>query len=1468
MNTFTDKIKDTEYIYSSYTKWGLKRYTCDIAYFTEESLDDLYYVICSILETNDGIYDKRSLGILLGFCMVTDNSQGLYYDVAEVRMFEDILRKIEDEHLIIINNNDVILTNLGSISIKEQKHYHFFKGTQAIYEHSMLKSDTPTALLMFPFYSDMGIYTVPNAISQIWPEDDFMEEIIYSHTSQLTKRLELQSKKIEHIYSASIQDYFDIETKNVFVRLYKENGEYILVITNGDSVSEKATELICNSYNEIRRENIVLKCLFQKLWDDKTSVFSYETLEPYFELVDYEELTKDSRTVWNDCKLLEIITKQANQTCWRNITRNCDVNVICHNIDDFKEKIDWTIFSGRVDDDFLVDNFLLYPWDIETISSDPFRKDSVIENLILQKKKTTDDWDWNVLGNRLSEKFVLDNIDVVGVDLSKFTNDTEGIYQSILQNPEKQWDWIKIEREFSLQFICDNIQVLGKYLLFTDLFDRVFTDYKWSVTFLSNKDFENAIIAACGDGETLSSAILNDKHYLWSKDIIDLLLKTRLISWGTTQYMVGFECNPFIEWEKDFFNEYSSCIVTDEGYKHVSQQIIDISIIVENPDYNWDWNILSANERIINDINVFSKLGYKINWSILFEHSPNIELLQATKDIDLMIADDDAAWTSFSRIADINYIISKYNEGNFSWDWAALTERMFNNHSLKIENLGNKMFIDKWDWAFLSANLPIEFVYSNIDNFKNYWNWNILFPRILNKGNKFDYNFLDTLAISLTNISGTDKCNQAWSALTSQYSFNELKRLIKDTVRKRAYWWDMNYFCLHPDFNIKRDLDECRDIIDWDILSSSESLEANFKFNPKLKIKPKAWYDEVRALLSDSRNKWNFKALSHFESLYNQRWFVSHFREKIDWLFVSQKSILFAEKDKQKLNELIEAFKRNIVFNELSKRNDVDIEQIIKINPYADYDYNALIKNGVVKATLKLVEVNPYYNWDWSIVSSTNTFVPTAKFLLDHLNENLNWLALSKQDNQSAWGDVKLIETICLNKTVYQSVDWFALSTNLYFPISDDILNNAPTSELNWKVISGRKTIIPLMENFIDFIDWKILSKSKHLFITQDTLERYKDKLDWSTVCHRDDFSFTNEIVERFSDYIDWDLASSSLTIKFSLSFVEKFKDNWNWPVLVKNKAFHNNVDVTNLSFVKQTNVIEFIKHFPCQPKAYHFTHMSNAVKIIKSMKLQSRDYADGKFSNSAGSNVYRTNKAHRFARFYFAPKSPTQFYNECLGKDKDDRYYHKAFNLGLPKCPMPVFFIFDVEELLMTIPDKCYYSNGNMQKDSVSYFKVVEEPNVIKAREIFINSMDTFNERQQEFLVDGELDFSKLKKVRIVCYDNYQARLLKQALRDSPWLDNIVVDSVVFEQKNKELYFNDLNDNIRIHTDYVNDFEFRVSYVDKIPSINNKNDVIRQRDNNIYVSDSLDIKKDTAFEVYFEVKEPRIGSWLIYKNK
>ena len=193
----TDKIESSIFVYSTSTKWGLKKYTCDVSYFTVEPLDDLYEVICSILATNNGFYDKRSLGVLLGFSMMNqkeDGGQDMYFDIGEVRIFEDILQKVESEHLIKVVDRDIILTELGRISLEEKKHFKFFMGTKFLYEHQKLKSDLPTALLMFPFYKDMGIYSDLVEKKQIWPEDELIDSIIHYQTNPLLKRLEYQSK--------------------------------------------------------------------------------------------------------------------------------------------------------------------------------------------------------------------------------------------------------------------------------------------------------------------------------------------------------------------------------------------------------------------------------------------------------------------------------------------------------------------------------------------------------------------------------------------------------------------------------------------------------------------------------------------------------------------------------------------------------------------------------------------------------------------------------------------------------------------------------------------------------------------------------------------------------------------------------------------------------------------------------------------------------------------------------------------------------------------------------------------------------------------------------------------------------------------------------------------------------------------------------------------------------------------------
>lgn len=1473
-NILTNKINSSEYVYSANTKWGLKKYVCDVAYFTGDPLDDLYFVICSILNsTENKSYDKRSLGLLLGFSVINQDlgDYRTYYDTAELKMYEDILAKVEGEHLIRIVDRDIYLTRLGQVSLKEGKHYQFFSGTQDVYEHSMIKSKMPMALLMFPFFKDMGISTSVKTNKQIWPEDEDIKDIIYFKNDQLKKRLELHSKEKLNIYYAELEEYYDIETIKVPIKLFKHEEEYIPAVMNGNNIAVRATEVLYEELNSIRRENIVLECLFQKLWDDRSSILNFHSLEPYFELVDYEELTKDSRTVWADSKLFKVIIERATATCWRNISRHCDIAVLRDVIDEHVDTLDWPILSERIDDSYLIDTFLMYPWDLEVLSVDFNRKVEVIEKLILLQKQTVEDWNWEELGTRLSRDFVLSHLDLVKVNLASYTNDSDDVRMAILRYSDKRWDWDKIESEFCLEFIYNNIAVLGSHLGLTKLFDRVFTDSEWGPKFACNPRFETIISEASKDDGSLSSAIFNDKDYIWTTDIIELFLNNGLLCWNSSPYMKGFECNTHLVWTKDFFDNYASNIQTAEGRQYVSSKISDVEILIDSEDYPWDWDAISSNKHLLSERVLFSKFGSKLNWKLVFANQTDASFIQSIDDIKSMIGEDKEAWTAFSSLASIDYVVSKYKDLQFPWDWTVLTERMF--HRLKLENLGNALFVDKWDWTYLSEHVSTEFLSDNLEKYSKYWNWEVLLPRILNTENRFDYNFLDELAVVLTNIPGKEQCQAAWTALTKQYSFKELKKVIKDTVRKRTYWWDVDYFCQHREFHVFRDLEECRNIVDWNTLSSSTSVDNSFKYNPKMGIKEKAWRDEVRKVLSDDRNRWNYKLLSHFESLRDERWFISQYKDKIDWDYISQSSKVFCVGDKQQLNEIIEAFKKYINFKVMSERNDVDIEQIIKIVPKAEFDYNKLIENGVIKATIQLVEEKADYSWDWKLItSSTKTFYPTAKFLRSHIKcEDINWEMLSEQDNPKAWSDEQLIIAVASDDSICNRIDWYAISSLKDFPLTNEVLEVIPVKEINWKALSSRKSIVPFIDVYAKYIDWTILSNNRNVDLLDiEFLTKYKEYIDWSIICKKENFKYNNTILGLFAEYIDWDLASDSKDIKFSRELVDRYKDKWNWPVLVRNKAFNNTVDVSDMPYVKQLNIVEFISQFPRKPKAYHFTHMDNAVKIIRAMKLQSRNYAEGNFSNSAGSNVHRTSKAHRFARFYFVPKSPTQFYNECLGKDIEDRkYYGRAFNLGLPKCPLPVFFVFDIEELLSVFPDSCYYSNGNMQKDSSRCFKVIEEPNRIKAREIYINSFDTFDERQQEFLIDGELDFSKLKKVQICCYDEFQAEMLRKELKGTKWENIVSCGQGLYERSNKELYFSETSDTISIRTDYKSPYELKVSYSgEQAPSIVNKCDVIRQRGKNIYVASSIEIKKDAPFEVYFEVNSPRIGSWLVYKNK
>ena len=148
-------------------------------------------------------------------------------------------------------------------------------------------------------------------------------------------------------------------------------------------------------------------------------------------------------------------------------------------------------------------------------------------------------------------------------------------------------------------------------------------------------------------------------------------------------------------------------------------------------------------------------------------------------------------------------------------------------------------------------------------------------------------------------------------------------------------------------------------------------------------------------------------------------------------------------------------------------RDDVDIAQIIRIYPEGDYDYNSLLDRQVLTATMALVESKPDYKWDWQMLTSQSGFIPSAKFIYDHINDNLNWFALSQQDNQDVWGDEKLIFSLAKQSIISAEIDWMKVSSHGYFPITESVLESVPLNKLNWKILSSRKAVVQYPANVV-----------------------------------------------------------------------------------------------------------------------------------------------------------------------------------------------------------------------------------------------------------------------------------------------------------------------------------------------------------------------------------------------------------------
>lgn len=110
----------------------------------------------------------------------------------------------------------------------------------------------------------------------------------------------------------------------------------------------------------------------------------------------------------------------------------------------------------------------------------------------------------------------------------------------------------------------------------------------------------------------------------------------------------------------------------------------------------------------------------------------------------------------------------------------------------------------------------------------------------------------------------------------------------------------------------------------------------------------------------------------------------------------------------------------------------------------------------------------------------------------------------------------------------------------------------------------------------------------------------------------------------------------------------------------------------------------------------FHHAPLENAVSILNSGQLLSRNDSDRlRVRDVAAPGVIDTShRAHRFVRFYFRPRTPTQYHIEGIRKPGECKYG------DVSHAPVLIMLVFDARDVLCA--EETCFSSSNMQKGEI----------------------------------------------------------------------------------------------------------------------------------------------------------------------
>lgn len=1531
-------MNNSELIYSSFKiDWTVKLVPYKINYRKAFTTSDVDEIFCSIINAKGGKISKLALGCLLGFNLIDNIEEGQYKDIGEINLYDKYLSELIDYKLLIVDYDDVILTNDGKESLISKLKYKYYSSRAALYSNIEVSDKGE----LFPFRDVFNLTCSVESLSTIHDSIDINDINISSELNfQLFNN---------NIYNGEILNVYDVCDSGTYSKfelvcnlIEKEEDIYIVRIEKEGNSCIEIDRLIELPSSFEYKKGLIRRGKFQYIVDNENLLLGFNLLNEYSDLWDWKSLVSSDRIIWNDLCVFSLFKEYGDGDIWNEISRYVDINVIKKIIDYYIDNLDLSVLTERIDNDYILKNINVYNWDFNVIS----KKDlEFVISLLTNSDLFNKDWDWTYLTLNLPGEFIISNIDNYSWDYHLLTQHRFNIFKVVFNSNKdnqvnKKWDWYYISKEINLIYLYKHITYFSDYVNWVVVLGRLFTDEKLSLDCVNSISLKELLLPYVIDTYRISN-----QQYIWNVATIGFFDTLGIINWDTTTYQIGFDTNKSVVWDQKIFDKYSHCITTELGYSNVSSLINDSSIIEKNINFKWNWNSLSRNKQIVSDVRFLERYKSQIQWDIVTEcvndnfilenynsYPWDIVILESresslveeiikrykpftesyswekwvscisiefwheqihnfVKTLDNSNVQVAQFWCDFTKLNNIDYILSYQL---YPWDWENVTDRISSN--LILSNIDDEQLTENWDWYIATRKLSKQDITENLEELNIYIDWEYLVSIVFTEEELQLESGLLTRVATCLSVLNKDYRKDIWSCLTSTFSVDKLYNYIEMTSTLDVFQWDWDIISANEYLPINiNDLLKYRNKLNWTELSTNKSLLKKFDYN-NWGFDKKGCANTIKKYLQLFNQFWDWRELSKIKALNSDRYLISKFNNKSwDWDYLSEKGLFLCRKKNDKDDYLLHLFKKfPINHNLFSKRDDISIPaELLTKNSEAPWDWAELSKNNKVLLSKETILSLQDKSWDWQFLSKREDIEFSNDFIKELLEKDWDWRAISRSNSfKPTFNNLSLL--------CQYELDWISLSKREDMEISKAMLSKFE-DKIDWKNLSRNSTIdyfdIDYVYRFENKWDWDYISSIIDSRSSMNWLNTFKHKLKWALVFKEGKVLFTEEVIEMFKDYLQWDQISSYTGIKFSEKLVSRFEGYWNWNILRSNPRVREDLGDCIENIIDNSPIAKFLCKIDEQNSSwkgsiYHFTHIENAVEIIKNRKIQSRNKANIK-GDAAGNVVHRRSDAHAFARFYFRPETPTQFYNEFLGKDFNSGYrknwkdvfgewhndwisvYSNARKLGFPKCPVPIFFRFSLKEVLHKKVKNCYMGNGNMQTNNARLGTFEEMVDCMYYEKMFINFSpkefeDYLRFSQQEFLVKDELSFNDLFDFQIICSSVSDRDLLIDLIGNdnADIFSKIIIDSSYYESDNPRVNITKDDGKICINTVFNGEGYLNLySYNGINKSIIDSGDVDVMTNKKIVFKTNLQINNlQEEFRLTFVDESKR--EWFLYENR